>query len=128
MKNLIREVKDLATEVKNLKSGGGNDGKNSPSDVVDILMEIEKEKEELERKKANVVILGLKENDDASAAEAQDKTFATKLVRGALNDETATFDQNVSAIFRMGYKTFRDGSPKKFPRLLKIKFKSQELQ
>ncbi len=95
-------------------------------DPVETLIQAQAESAERETKKANFVVYGFSHKDRES-----DKQFISAVVEKAIeNDEKYTKkpEEYIEDVFRMGKGQNQDGTPSRFPRLMKVKLKDSDLK
>ncbi len=107
------EQQKLASE----KSNDNKKEKETPEDFLGKVMIFQNHMKEKEQKKNNIVIYGVPEvNEDEDAQIQDDEKFVKEALSVIGCDDVSKIDQ----VFRIGKKKNYDGTPRKFPRVLKV--------
>ncbi len=93
----------------------------------------EKEREEKQSKKPNFVIYGMPEgknldNDDDEDISPEQQRDVDSALANKIIASTGIESASVINVFRMGKGKNRDGTPAKFPKLIKVETNSEEVK
>ncbi len=133
LKNLRQENTAIKKELLDLKKQSQFSESNFHKFFMSSMIQWEKEKEEKQSKKPNFVIYGMPEgknldNDEDEDIPPEHQRDVDSALANKIIASTGIESASVINVFRMGKGKNRDGTPAKFPSLIKVETNSEEVK